>query len=751
MSICTSHFERKLLGPPNCIEYAHFVFESKERKRVGDGVLNGSDWTAALGKVAGCLLRNVEAATRKTISRNLLKMFTGDQVYDLCALCKGDPLVVWILCLTWVCVNHGTSDVAVAPSLEESEILSESGGSSDALSISIDSAEFSKQRNHLPLPSIPTETISSAKEDLADLLFILNLHSFTLQEFTLHVEPHLSLFPSKTKTRLETHYAKEKQLSDTRRTSLGSLYDANQVLSHSQSELVISRITALQQELNSRWTTSLKLVFTASQHSFSNAKFHTACNHRGPTLTVIKLKSGDIVGGYTDKSWSSDSTFHYSPNAFLFSFPVDESGNSEMRVFPVKSEGYAILGIIQATDDHSVYSTDHSCMDTLSSIDTPTDKVAHQETFVHHRIRNHQIEHWEDLFRLQISIIPSIWKLVLAVTLWATLVCVFALVEGVDVLKALPGYNAGYTAVVGVVLSLLLGFRVNASYDRWWEGRKLWSSIHFNAFNLGRLIRVTVKTSTPEEESAQLHALKLLTGFPVAVKHRLRKEYHKDFTDLSIHISHIFDHGLPHSISSPITIPHHTRNIPLDILTHMQIYLQSHGQSAPPLCNTISALSELWTQLERIATTPVPAGYEITLLQVMFLYFLAIPFQLVPLLAWGTIPVVMFGAFVMLGIFEISFKIENPFGHFMHDLPVDSYCEEIMEHLETVKAYERAGGVGPAVVDSKESRVGLLQWGEVYGLHEMNVHVHHGGVQNSAVHLDKSSVKRRKGLFAKGV
>ena len=34
----------------------------------------------------------------------------------------------------------------------------------------------------------------------------------------------------------------------------------------------------------------------------------------------------------------------------------------------------------------------------------------------------------------------------------------------------------GFT-IFGIVLSLFLGFRNNASYDRWWEGRKLWGQL----------------------------------------------------------------------------------------------------------------------------------------------------------------------------------------------------------------------------------------------------------------------------------
>ncbi|KAJ3032066.1 UNVERIFIED_CONTAM: hypothetical protein HDU68_006839 [Siphonaria sp. JEL0065] len=318
----------------------------------------------------------------------------------------------------------------------------------------------------------------------------------------------------------------------------------------------------------------------------------------------------------------------------------------------------------------------------------------------HHSIHNHQSEHWMDILRFPVSIVPSILVLLIFFSVWATLVCVFALVPSVNFLSVLPPYNPEYTTVVGVVLSLLLA-------------------------------------TTPGQEAAQQSALKLLTGFAMAVKHRLREEYHPVYPDLAPHIDH-----MPHILSdteSRHVLPPITKNIPLDILSHIQAYLQSRNQTAPPICNAINALVEQFTQLERIANTPLPAAYAITLRQVLLLYLIAIPFQLVPALQWFTIPVTFIAAFVMLGVFEISAKIENPFGYYLHDLPVDSYCHDIQRMLEHTAAFERVS----------ESD---LKWGKTFGIHESNVHVHHGGIENSSVHLDKkddATIKTRRTLFSR--
>jgi putative membrane protein len=46
------------------------------------------------------------------------------------------------------------------------------------------------------------------------------------------------------------------------------------------------------------------------------------------------------------------------------------------------------------------------------------------------------------------------------------------------------GLNVTIFSLLGVVLSILLSFRTNTAYDRWWEGRKLWGDLVNNCRNL---------------------------------------------------------------------------------------------------------------------------------------------------------------------------------------------------------------------------------------------------------------------------
>jgi len=85
---------------------------------------------------------------------------------------------------------------------------------------------------------------------------------------------------------------------------------------------------------------------------------------------------------------------------------------------------------------------------------------------------------------------------------------------------------------------------------------------------------------------------------------------------------------------------------------------------------------------ERILRTPMPLAYAIHLKQLLLLYSLALPFQMVKDLGWGTAPVVALISFTLFGIEEIGIEIENPFGHDANDLPLDNICATIQRNIE---------------------------------------------------------------------
>lgn len=127
--------------------------------------------------------------------------------------------------------------------------------------------------------------------------------------------------------------------------------------------------------------------------------------------------------------------------------------------------------------------------------------------------------HWIKLaFQLKGSIVLAIYRRVLACGFFGILVSLLYTLK-------FPVSQPVFESVIpSIVLGLLLVFRTNTAYDRFWEGRKCWGSMVNDTRNLARQILVSIDEITPEDKKNKIVALYLLVGFSVATKLHLRGE-----------------------------------------------------------------------------------------------------------------------------------------------------------------------------------------------------------------------------------
>ncbi|KAJ3090529.1 hypothetical protein HK100_007409 [Physocladia obscura] len=295
-----------------------------------------------------------------------------------------------------------------------------------------------------------------------------------------------------------------------------------------------------------------------------------------------------------------------------------------------------------------------------------------------HRIKTRSSENWGDLFRLSNSILPAVFAPCLVLTAWAALVCVFYLVSSIGFLKiwGLPN-SVLLITILGSAMSLLLVFRVNTAYDRYYEGRKLWNTVHFQIRNLARFIWIYSASATKEDAARKTSAMYLLIGFAAAIKHALRNEPDHMYDDLGPYIQHV-PGFLPKDLRNVRGLP-----IPLEIIAQLQCFVNKYCTAiSSPASMTISALTDCLSSLHRIKTSPIPDAYRIHLKQTVVMYLISLPFQLVASpLQWFTIPFVFFAAMTMLGVEQIGAHIENPFGYDPSDLPQDEFCDSIKAEI----------------------------------------------------------------------
>ncbi|KAI0026222.1 UPF0187-domain-containing protein [Xylariomycetidae sp. FL0641] len=329
---------------------------------------------------------------------------------------------------------------------------------------------------------------------------------------------------------------------------------------------------------------------------------------------------------------------------------------------------------------------------------------------------------WPLFLQLHGSILPKMIVPLLVVAAWATLITVVS--EKVD--RVNLGTSSILLTITGFVVGLGLSFRSSTAYERYAEGRRYWSQLILTCQALGRvywLHTVERPESSKKDLLAKLTAMNLLVAFAASLKHKLRFEpftHYEDLTDLMENLETFAkaateeteikakkcglfkavgeNLGLSFATSNPRKLMKRAEtplgNLPLEILCYLTAYTDEIatnqqlpvGMQVTAAYNGLQALNDVLVHTERILNTPLPVAYAIAISQITWLYVFLLPFQLILELGWVTIPATVAASYIILGIFFIGHEIENPFGVDVNDLPLELYCQQIVEDMETISA-----------------------------------------------------------------
>ncbi|MBW4683956.1 MAG: hypothetical protein KME40_02410 [Komarekiella atlantica HA4396-MV6] len=232
------------------------------------------------------------------------------------------------------------------------------------------------------------------------------------------------------------------------------------------------------------------------------------------------------------------------------------------------------------------------------------------------------------------------------------------------------------SVIPSIVLGLLLVFRTNTAYERFWEGRKCWGSIVNNVRNLARQIWVSVDEISLEDRKNKITALNLLVAFAVTTKLHLRGET----------VTSELEELMPSSMYVKLKI---MNNPPIEVAFWIGDYLQQQYKRNCLNSYQLTSMQELLNNLvdnlgacERILKTPMPLAYAIHLKQLLILYCFLLPFQIVNSLGWWTAIIAALVGFTVFGIEAIGLEIENPFGYDANDLPLDAICNTMKRNID---------------------------------------------------------------------
>ncbi|QHV96826.1 bestrophin family protein [Spirosoma endbachense] len=279
--------------------------------------------------------------------------------------------------------------------------------------------------------------------------------------------------------------------------------------------------------------------------------------------------------------------------------------------------------------------------------------------------------------------LPAIWhfhtgptaiallRRLVVVGIYATLVTVGEL-NFIDFrLKDTP---SSFLQAMGILLSLLLIFRTNTAYDRFYEGRQAWGVLVNNCRNLAIYFNAVLPEG--DTESRAFFA-KAISNFPFALKNHLRDMSGVDELDM-------VEEGERRDLSN---FDHKPAGVSNQLWVRTEILYREGRLSESQHINLnqrLTTLMDVCGICERIKSTPIPFSYNLFIKLFIMIYVGILPFTIITAYGYLTIPAVVLTSYVLVGLEMIGEEIEEPFGFERNDLPLNQLSQLIRVNVHDI-------------------------------------------------------------------
>lgn len=265
------------------------------------------------------------------------------------------------------------------------------------------------------------------------------------------------------------------------------------------------------------------------------------------------------------------------------------------------------------------------------------------------------------------SVTPKVFKRVLFMIAYSSFIsCLYHYIPSIS----LP---IGPFEYAGFIMGLILVFRVNAGYDRWWEARKIWGNIVNQSRNLAIIVNHYPRTINPHWKTKVTNYIMAL---PYLMKNHLRGDTSiEEIRDL-----------LDATVLSEIERSEHKPNILSSIIAQElnQVRLNQEFDSFSFLQAEEKRALILDSQgaCERILKTPMPFVMAVKSRRFIFSFLLALPFALVNISSLINPVITALVSYAFFSLDQIGFELQNPFSEErLSHLPLHEICETIKKNL----------------------------------------------------------------------
>ncbi|MDG1659165.1 MAG: bestrophin family ion channel [Crocinitomicaceae bacterium] len=270
--------------------------------------------------------------------------------------------------------------------------------------------------------------------------------------------------------------------------------------------------------------------------------------------------------------------------------------------------------------------------------------------------------HKSDTFRI-------LWKELIYIGLFTILIAYLEieLFPGATFLSELVAVYS----LIGFVISLLLVFRTNTAYDRWWEGRKRWGSMVNDTRNLAIKINML---GLPDEDRDFFQ--RMIPNFTYAAKEHLRRDVKLEELELTeTEVQELVGKEHP-------TL--HISNLMYKRLKSLKTQGKLTEEEFLLIDKNLNALLDSLGACERILNTPIPFSYSLFLKKFIFIYVTTMPLAFVTTFGYFSALIATFVFYVLVSMEVLAEEIEDPFGTDDNDLPIDGLCLTIKKNVNQI-------------------------------------------------------------------
>jgi ion channel-forming bestrophin family protein len=234
-------------------------------------------------------------------------------------------------------------------------------------------------------------------------------------------------------------------------------------------------------------------------------------------------------------------------------------------------------------------------------------------------------------------------------------------------------------ALYGSAIGVILGFRNNSCYSRWWEARTLWGAVVNNSRSWARQVTTVMRTGTPTE-ATELKAMQhRLVYHQIAFVHALRQHLRRlsPWEDLRPFLSEADLNELRDQQNVPLALQHQMGFMLRECQGRGWVDI-AHWRA---LDGTLDDLTDAQGGAERIKNTPMPKQYDYFPQLFVQIYCLVLPLAMVSSLGWLTPLGSTLVGFIFLALDKIGRDLEDPFDNNVYDVPLTTICDTIEMNL----------------------------------------------------------------------